>query len=513
MIVRVRTVLALIVFVLSLPRTESVRAQQVPGDAKWSLVTDAPAFGPRDCAGALTFNGRMWLLGGWNPHEDPTTNSEVWSSANGSDWQLETIAPWEGRHCGGYAVHQGKMWIVGGDNNRYHYQNDVWSSADGVTWTQVAADVPWRDRVTHHVVAFNDRLWVLGGQQITYFDLDGGDAVYDDVWSSPDGATWTRVLEHAPWAPRGQILGAVVFQGSMWIIGGGTYNDPRHYYRDVWRSADGVHWERVGVAPWGAREYHNVAVFDGRLWVLGGYRDGNLDDVWSSPDGVHWRQAVSMEPPANLVHTPWGARHAGNVFVFDGALWMVAGSILDSTPVADAWRLDPVAPLGCDPSPRTNCVAADAKGSSLDLADRVPDASDAVRWRWRGGPSWIENPQLDTGFALCLYSSGAAPLLIGGALPGGLCDGKPCWEGAPGGFGYLDKQTYAAGTKSMRITSKGSHTKAVLRGSGDLVPMPALAAITLPFVLQLQGTTDVCWEAQFSVARRHTGTQLTATSD
>ncbi len=451
-------VLALIVVaMLALPRAESVPAQQIPGDAKWSLVTDAPAFGPRDCAGALTFNGRMWLLGGWNPHQDPTTNSEVWSSANGSDWQLETIAPWEGRHCGGYAVHQGKMWIVGGDNNRYHYQNDVWSSADG--------------------------------------------------------ATWTRVLEHAPWAARGQILGSVVFQGSMWIIGGGTYNDPRHYYRDVWRSPDGVHWERVGVAPWRAREYHNVAVFDGRIWVLGGYRDGNLDDVWSSPDGIHWRQALSMEPPANLVTTPWGARHAGNVFVFDGALWMVAGSILDSTPVADAWRLDPVPPLGCDPSPRTNCVAAAAGGSSIDLADRAPDASDAVRWRWRGGPSWVGNPQLDTGLALCLYPSGAAPLLIGGALPGGLCSGKPCWEGAPGGFRYLDTQTYAAGTKSMRLTSKGAHTKALLRGGGDLVPMPALAAITVPFVLQLQGTTDVCWEARFSEARRQTGTQLTATSD
>jgi hypothetical protein len=148
----------------------------------------------------------MWILGGWNHDDDPTTNSQVWSSGDGVTWRLETVAPWEGRHCAGYAVHRDKMWIVGGDNNLYHYQNDVWSSDDGVTWTQVASDVPWRDRVTQYVLAFNDRLWVLGGQQITYFDLNGGKAVYNDVWSSEDGATWTRVLEHRSTATDGVDL-------------------------------------------------------------------------------------------------------------------------------------------------------------------------------------------------------------------------------------------------------------------------------------------------------------------
>ena len=28
-------------------------------------------------------------------------------------------------------VADGRMWIVGGDCNQGHYQNDVWSSADG----------------------------------------------------------------------------------------------------------------------------------------------------------------------------------------------------------------------------------------------------------------------------------------------------------------------------------------------------------------------------------------------
>src|SRR5262245_19620512 len=40
--------------------------QQVP-EYEWKQVTASAAFAPRDGAGALTFHGRMWLIGGWNP--------------------------------------------------------------------------------------------------------------------------------------------------------------------------------------------------------------------------------------------------------------------------------------------------------------------------------------------------------------------------------------------------------------------------------------------------------------
>ena len=105
----------------------------------WTCVNANASFAARDGAGALVFNDRMWLLGGWNPrdkvHFPRICNSEVWSSADGHSWQLENPqAPWEGRHTAGYVVHRGRMWIVGGDCNQGHYQNDVWNSADGIRW-------------------------------------------------------------------------------------------------------------------------------------------------------------------------------------------------------------------------------------------------------------------------------------------------------------------------------------------------------------------------------------------
>ncbi len=312
----------------------------IPSQAQeyvWTQVTSEAPFAARDGAGALVFRGKMWLLGGWNPgdrvHFPKICNSEVWSSEDGQGWTLEARqAPWEGRHTAGYAVHEGKMWIVGGDANQKHYQNDVWSSEDGVEWQLLNEHVPWGQRVLHHTVVHDGRIWVMGGQTLPQFAPEVQQEIfYNDVWASQDGVDWTRVCEHAPWTPRGMIGGSAVHQGRIWILGGGTYDTPhfgRNYYSDVWSSADGIGWQRhVEFAPWAPRLYHEVAVFDGRLWVMEGH-DGhaNRKDVWYSLDGVNW-----YEVPG----TPWAPRHAASVFVHNDALWMVAGNNMQP----DVWKL------------------------------------------------------------------------------------------------------------------------------------------------------------------------------
>lgn len=303
---------------------------------RWTCVTNRAAFAGRDGAGALVFNNRMWLLGGWNPgdpaHFPKICNSEVWSSSDGAAWKLETLsAPWEGRHTAGYVVHDNRMWIVGGDCNQHHYQNDVWSSADGVRWEPVCTNIPWGPRVLHHTVAFAGKIWVMGGQTLPSF-APAAEAFYNDVWCSSDGARWERVLEHAPWSERGMIGGSAIFLGRMWLLGGGTYDTPlrpkRAFHNEVWSTADGINWRRdLEAAPWAPRQYHDVAVFDGRMWVFEGWDGrGNRRDVWHSADGVHWQE---------LPDTPWAPRHAASVFVHDNALWMVAGNNM----FPDVWKL------------------------------------------------------------------------------------------------------------------------------------------------------------------------------
>ena len=316
---------------------------------RWVNVTMNASFAPRDGAGALSFAGKMWLIGGWNPrdklHFPLICNNEVWNSHDGAGWTLvkpntfldqafDASADWEGRHTAGYVVYRNKMWIVGGDANQHHYQNDVWNSGDGKKWTRISASLPWAPRVLHYTAVFKNKIWVIGGQTMPAF-VPGQERFYRDIWTTEDGVTWTEVKPKEPyWSARGMIGGAAVHKGRLWILGGGTYDTPttpkRRFYNDVWSSADGVQWERhTEAAPWAARQYHDVAVWDGRLWVLEGYNEqgGNRNDVWHSADGVTWEE---------LPGTPWKPRHAASVFVHGGFLWMVAGNNMES----DVWRLE-----------------------------------------------------------------------------------------------------------------------------------------------------------------------------
>ena len=143
---------------------------------EWRCATSDAAFEPRDGAGLLSFKGKLWLLGGWNPWcEDyfphpSDTNSEVWSSADGgASWTLETIAPWPGRHCAGWLVHDDgggeKLFVVGGDASPpVGYDTDVWSSSDGRDWTLVTPKTPWTPRAGPYTVSFGGYMWVMGGQ-------------------------------------------------------------------------------------------------------------------------------------------------------------------------------------------------------------------------------------------------------------------------------------------------------------------------------------------------------------
>ena len=311
---------------------------------QWVNVTNSAAWNPRDGAGGLVYDGKMWLIGGWNPSIlTKKCSNDVWSSTDGANWtqvkantftdSYDPATDWEGRHTAGYVVYQDKMWIVGGDPLQGHYQYDVWNSTDGANWTHVNENnpVPWGPRALHHTLVFDGKIWVMGGQTTPQF-APADEHFYNDIWNSTDGVNWTQVqTEGEMWCPRGQIGNSVVFNGRMWILGGGTYDTPeqtyRNFYNDVWSSADGIHWEKhLDNAPWYPRQYHEVAVWDNKMWVMEGWNGGNRNDVWYSDDGVNWTE---------VPNTPWNPRHAATVYTYDDALWMVAGNNMER----DVWKL------------------------------------------------------------------------------------------------------------------------------------------------------------------------------
>ncbi|MHC4871484.1 MAG: Kelch repeat-containing protein [Planctomycetota bacterium] len=317
---------------------------------KWEKITEQAPFLPRDGAGLLPLGNKMYLIGGWGGKRDKVNfpricSNEVWVTENGLDWEqikpntflddtFDTKQDWEGRHTGGYAVLGDKMWLVGGDMNQGHYQPDVWNSENGSDWNLVSSAVPWGSRGLHHTIAFQNKLWVMGGQTMPGFVKDSSETVlYNDVWNSSDGKNWQQVAEKSAWQPRGMIGGQVVFNDRMWLLGGGTYDTPdrnfRDFYNDVWSSSDGINWEcHLENAPWEPRQYHETAVFDGKMWVLEGYdkEEKNRNDVWFSENGTDWHE---------LPGSPWLPRHAACISVFQDSLWLAAGNNMTS----DIWRL------------------------------------------------------------------------------------------------------------------------------------------------------------------------------
>lgn len=322
------------------------------------VLAEAP-FGPRDGAGALVHRDRMWLIGGWNPERFPrSTANDVWSSEDGVAWREEkpntfltadfdATADWEGRHLAGYEVMDDAMWILGGDPLQGRYQRDVWRSSDGKRWARVTDAAGFGARALHMSAHFGGRLWVMGGQRIEQFVVprpgeDISAALFGDVWSSRDGAAWQRVEPVGPsWEPRSFVGNTAVHAGRLWVVGGGSYEDPpagrnaREFRADAWSTADGAAWTKAREAPpFAPRQSHNVVAFDGRLWVIAGYEpSGNLGDFWYTADGENWYE---QKVPGFV------ERHAACVWAHRGALFVGSGNAIDGKVFrADVFRIEP----------------------------------------------------------------------------------------------------------------------------------------------------------------------------
>ncbi len=288
----------------------------------WVRETAGAAWQPRDSQGETVFRNRLWIFGGWfQSFEAPPR--DVWSSADGREWKaVSKSAPWLHSDLPMSITFRGRMWMMGGWYNGrlpgHSASSAVWSSKDGAKWKQETAAAGWTPRIAAALVEFKGRMWMLGGTDDYYFGNDA--SLRNDVWSSADGRTWTLATKSAGWAPRAYHQ-AVVHNGRIWVFGGGNYVPEYKAFNDVWSSEDGVNWTRVAEsAPWNPRLWFSAAVYRGRMWVLGGWSrvpEANWGDVWFSNDGKEWTRLVSK--------TIWKERHEHSVFVFRDKLWIAGG--------------------------------------------------------------------------------------------------------------------------------------------------------------------------------------------
>ena len=303
-----------------------LRQVQLVLQGQWREVPHLGQWAARDGAGLLALDGALYLLGGWL--DGPVTN-EVWKTVDLVNWQFLGYAPWPARHGAAWLVHNKRLWVIGGD-----LYEDVWSSADGVIWTQESAQAPFGQRYTPNAASINGEIVVYAGQDWTPVPWchEGPDCQargVPGVWKSSDGKNWREALVSTPWVPRALMHGSAVFQGAIFVIGGGLkvappnerYTETSAEFNDIWSSNDGVQWTlrstSLGFTP---RTHASVLSTDLGCYVSDGsvgWQDNLSNDFFYAADCVNFAPiAVPTELPK---------RHASSLAAFNGSLVLLGG--------------------------------------------------------------------------------------------------------------------------------------------------------------------------------------------
>lgn len=249
----------------------------------WSLVTENAGWSKRAGFSALVFKNKLWVMGGQNVSTGYL--NDVWSSPDGVVWTKVTDhAAWEARGFQSAVVYDNRIWVFGGKSDSKRF-NDTWFSTDGIVWT-AAGNAGWSPRYYAGSVVYDNRMWVIGGEK-------GG--LSNDVWHSADGIAWIKATGAATWSPRYQSP-AVVFDNKVWVLGGMTIGAVS-LNNEVWNSSNGMLWTKVppegGI--WSARAGHKAVVYNGRMWIMGGGSPAKRD-VWYSDQSSPLPARIHLRP-------------------------------------------------------------------------------------------------------------------------------------------------------------------------------------------------------------------------
>jgi len=190
---------------------------------EWVEVTSSAEWSPRFGHSSVVFDEKLWIICGITFEATPGLRlSDVWCSENGSEWTETTMQINEeiiGLADHATVVFKDRLWVLGGnDYSRTIRSGRVYSSTDGIEWREpekvgfwVSSDFP--------SVVYDEKIWVLGG-------VFGGEAgiIQNSIWTSPDGMTWTEEMPEPNWSERYGHT-AVVYKDRIWVLGGRGLND------------------------------------------------------------------------------------------------------------------------------------------------------------------------------------------------------------------------------------------------------------------------------------------------
>jgi len=204
------------------------------------------------------------------------------------------------------------------------------------------------DFACNAMTLFNNNVWSIGGARSATSNFN------NEVWNSSNGSawisgsTWTNNFETAPF---GNVAyhDVVIFNNRLYVIAA----DVNTRNMKVWSSADGENWTEDTSNAFSARVSHKTVVFNNAMYVIGGEGGPSnirLNEIWTSTDGINWSiisNNASVFPEINW-HTAtvynnkvWiiGGRTNTATLLYDDALWVFGGYVGFEETTGKIWRI------------------------------------------------------------------------------------------------------------------------------------------------------------------------------
>jgi hypothetical protein len=331
---------------LAAPFTSTFTIKALPTSSWTEIVNvDNQAFDGRIDAAYISFANYLWMIGG--KADDGTYLNDVYRSTNGITWNQvlglasSSSSRFSARTGHALAVVGTTLYLTGGESDEtgvLEYLDDVWSTTNGTSWTRVSASAEYYARSGHAMLAFDNRLWILGG--ITE-DLGGNPVLLDDAWSWQPGANpWIERSTNVPFPARVRAS-AMVLGNRMYITAGAGGVNPTSPVplNDIFSSADGETWIQVtGNAPFPARSEAG-SVYHNNLWYLigglgkSGSSEVRFNDIWTSPDGGGWTRLL-VDEPGHAGH--FSQRNGHGLVSLNNNLYIIGGEDINGSQI-DVW--------------------------------------------------------------------------------------------------------------------------------------------------------------------------------
>ncbi len=341
--------------------------QYAPINANGTIGTWNPTTSftnPRNSQTAVAYNGYLYVLGGYNVVSLNDVQYAPIDAATGTvgTW-IPTTSFNTARQYHTSVVYNGYVYVIGGfgspDLNDIEYAP---LNADGSVGTWASTTSFISARRFHTSVVYNGFLYVIGGYVAA---VAQNDVQYAPLKADGTVGTWTVTTS---FITARYNHTSVVYNGYLYVMGGfgaATMNDTQ--YAPINANGTVGTWT-VTTSFATARWRHTSVVYNGYLYVIGGLGGAALNDV----------QYAKIDPPAvtksyvTSANSPATARAWSAGVAYNGYLYMLGGcTVVSADTCSTTSTLVSFAPINADGTLGTWANTANALPAARGMGSAV----------------------------------------------------------------------------------------------------------------------------------------------